>query len=309
MALDKTAPGRWMKRALGLARILVLLFLVFSIVSLPRQEALSKPLPRGFGAAIGFGLGGANELDQLGDVWYIDYGYRGAGLGRHQRLLLVEARGDLNSAIVAAREHRGEWWQFGNEPNDPNQDNLSPAEFARRYREFHLALARADPSARVLTGGVADADWKWMDAFRESYRAAFGNYPHVDGWSIHNYMLDHCEDATNVEQFKFRIIAFREWLTRIGASEQPLLLTEYGVLSGNGCCNCPPIPPDQVISFMQATTRWLAQSRLVQGWVWFSVRSGGRFNGDLFSDRADLTPLGKAYRELYEGWIDAIKTP
>ncbi len=266
-------------------------------------------MPRGFGAAIGYGLGGVDELNTLGDIWYVDYGYRGEALGRHQRLFLIEARQDWNSAFVAARAHRGEWWQFGNEPNDPNQDNLSPAEFARRYHDFYLGLERADPSARIVIAGIADADWSWMDTFRESYRAAFGRYPHIDAWGIHNYLLNRCEDATDVEQFKSRIIAFRAWMERIGASNQPLLLTEYGVLYGNGCCSCPEIDPDKVVLFMRSTTHWLMQSRLVQAWVWFAVRSGGRYNGDLFTEQAELSVYGRSYHNLYQGWVDAFKTP
>lgn len=292
-----------MARVRGLA--LLLLTLVFS--STPWQQSQAKPMPRGFGAAVGYGLGGANELDQLGDVWYVDYGYGGARLGSHQRLYYVEARGagDWEAALAVARQRRGEWWQFGNEPNDPNQDNMSPSEFARRYHEFYFGLARVDPGARIVVGGIADADWRWMDAFRESYRAAYGRHPYVDGWAIHNYLLDRCEDATDVEQFKARIVAFREWMARIGAANQPLLLTEYGVLYGSGCCSCPPIEPDQVVGFMRTTTRWLVQSNLVQGWVWFAVRSGGRFNGDLFTDRDELTVYGNAYRELYDGFHKA----
>ncbi len=283
-------------------RLLALSFFILLFSSSPWQQALPKPIPSGFGAAIGYNLGGVEELNQLGNVWYVDYGHRGDVLGRHRRLFLVEARSNWDSAYAIAGAHRGEWWQFGNEPNDPNQDNLSPVEFARRYHEFYLGLERVDPSARVLVGGIADADWRWMDSFRENYRIAFRRYPYVDGWSIHNYLLDHCEDATDVQQFTSRIMAFREWMTRIGASRQPLLLTEYGVLYGSGCCSCPPIEPDQVVGFMRATTRWMLQSNSVQGWAWFAVRTGGRFNGDLFSDRAELTVYGNAYKELYNSF-------
>jgi hypothetical protein len=141
-----------------------------------------------------------------------------------------------------------------------------------------------------------------MDAFRENYRMAFNKYPYVDGWSIHNYLLDRCEDATDVQQFTARIAAFREWMTRIGVSHQPLLLTEYGVLYGSGCCNCPAIEPDLVAGFMRATTLWMMQSDSVQGWAWFAVRTGGRFNGDLFSDRAEPTVFGNTYKELYNSF-------
>jgi len=280
------------------ARAIALAVLFFFCATLPFRASTPKPMPRGFGAAIGYGLGGAAELDQLGSVWYVDYDFRGAVLDRHPRLFLVEARADLNQAFAIAKVQRGEWWQFGNEPNDPNQDNLSPAEYARRYREFYFGLKRADPSARVIAAGIADADWSWADAFRENYRAAFGRNPSIDGWSVHNYLLDHCEDATDAEKFKERLTAFRAWMARVGDADKPLLLTEYGVLYGNGCCECPAIAPDAVVDFMQRTTRWMNESRPAQSWAWFAVRTAGRFNGDLFDERGSITKFGLAYREL-----------
>ena len=273
------------------------------------RVAMPRPMPRGFGVAIGYGLGGATELDRLGSVWYVDYDYRGAVLDRHPRLFLVESRADLKPAAAVARIHPGEWWQFGNEPNDPNQDNISPTEYARRYREFYFLLKRADPSARIVVAGIADADWKWAEEFRSSYRAQFGRYPHRDGWSIHNYLLDRCADATDAEKVKSRVVAFRDWMTRIGEASQPLLLSEYGVLYGNGCCECPLIAPEVTVAFMQTTTRWLFQSRLTQGWAWFSVRSGGRFNGDLFTDQGQVTEYGRAYQGLFAGLVDGLQSP
>jgi hypothetical protein len=285
-----------------LLRIVILLGLMAVAALVPpwKRPDIPKPAPRGFGAAVGYGLGGARELDQLGAVWYIDYSFRGARLGVHPRLYLVEAKSDWRSAPELARAHRGEWWQFGNEPNDPNQDDVSPADYAARYHDFYFALKAADSTASILAAGIANADWAWADAFREAYRARFGRYPRVDGWSIHNYLLDTCQDALDVNQFELRIHAFRDWMARAGEATQPLWVTEYGVLYGNGCCGCPRIADEDTVAFMRATTNWMIQSRLVQGWAWFALYSGGRFNGDLFTGDADLTPLGTTYRELIQ---------
>ena len=198
----------------------------------------------------------------------------------------------------------GEWWQFGNEPNDSNQDNISPAEYARRYYAFSAALKQADPLARVVPAGVANADWQWTNSFRESYRAEYGTYPRVDGWNVHNYLLDRCQDALDVNAFQARILAFRDWMAGIGEMAKPLFLTEYGVLYGNGCCNCPSIPPDQVIGYMRTTSQWLSKTNLVQAWSWFALRTDGRFNGDLFSARDELTEYGLAFRDLIKQGSD-----
>jgi hypothetical protein len=283
-------------------RSIALLGLIALVALVPawKRPGIPKPAPRAFGVTVGYGLGGARELDQLNSVWYTDYGFRGATFGAHQRLYLVEANSDWQSAPDIARQHRGEWWQFGNEPNDPNQDDLSPAEYAARYHAFYYALKVADPTASIVPAGIANADWRWADGFREAYRARFGRYPRVDGWSIHNYLLDSCADALDANVFESRVVAFRDWMTRAGESDKPLFLTEYGILYGNGCCGCPIIADEDVTKFMRTTTTWLIQSRLVQGWAWFTLYSGGRYNGDLFAGSATLTQVGATYRELIQ---------
>ncbi len=189
------------------ALALVLLIAAAALVPPWKRPDVPKPAPRAFGVAVGYGLGGVRELDQLGPVWYTDFDFRGAVFGAHQRLYLVESKSDWANLPDIARQHRGEWWQFGNEPNDPNQDNLSPAEYAARYHDFYFALKAADATASIIPAGVANADWRWADAFREAYRARFGRYPRVDGWSIHNYLLDRCGDALDVNRFQARVLA------------------------------------------------------------------------------------------------------
>lgn len=243
-------------------------------------------------------MGGARELDALGAAWYLDYDYRGPSLGSHQRLFTLKTGWDLSQVADIAAVYRGEWWEFGNEPNDPNQDHVSSAEYARRYHDFYFTIKRIDATARIVPAGIANADWGWAEAFREAYRARFGRYPLVDGWNIHNYLLDRCDSALDVGTFQKRILAFRRWLEYIGDADKPLFLTEYGVLYGNGCCGCPVIPVDSGIEYMRTTTRWLIESHLVQGWAWFAVRTDGKYNGDLFSASGVLTPYGTTYREL-----------
>ncbi len=284
-------------------RVLVLLIVLGLAAWVPawQRPNFPSPAPRGFGVAIGYGLGGVQELDTLGSVWYLDYGYEGRPLGQHPRLLVVNAGNDLHALRRAAEANRGAWWQFGNEPNDPNQDNVSPVQYARAYQHFYFTLKQIDPAARIVPAGIANADWQWADAFRETYRAAYGRYPSSDGWSIHNYLLDSCADALNVETFKGRVVAFRQWMGQHGLGAEPLFLTEYGVLYGNGCCGCPVIPTAATSQFMRVTSQWLSSSHQATAWAWFAINTHNRFNGDLFTDSTTLTALGQAYHGLIAG--------
>lgn len=291
------------KDSLNVPRLLRALLVIGVIAALaaiaPRQTVNArKPSPNGYGVSIAYGLGGAQELNELRTAWYTDYDYRGAALADQQRLYMVKTSWDPAGVADVARSHPGEWWQFGNEPNDLHQDNVSPSEYAHRYRSFYHMLKDADPSAQVIPAGLANADWRWAESFRQAYEREYGTWPPVDGWNIHNYLLDSCASATDVNLFKSRIESFRSWMARNGEADKPLFLTEYGVLYGNGCCNCPTIPPDQVAEFMQMTSQWLSESHAANAWAWFAVRTDGRTNGDLFFPDRVLTEFGRAYRDL-----------
>ncbi len=283
----------------ALVRTAILLLLVSAASAGPKPITLiaRQPPPQGFGVAIGYGLGGEHELDQLGPVWYLDYDYRGSSLGDHRRILLVDPKSKMESVVALARTRGGQWWQIGNEPNDPNQDNLTPAEYAQVYHDFYYALRRADPTAQILPAGLADADWTWAEAFRNAYRRAFGQFPKTDGWSIHNYLLETCEGAWDVAAFQARITSFRDWMSKIGDGSKPLFLTEFGVLYGDGCCGCPVAQPSETVEYIRSTTRWLASTDYVQAWAWFAVKTDGRYNGDLFDGSGQITGFGIAYRD------------
>jgi hypothetical protein len=242
---------------------------------------------------------GAAELDPFGPVWYYQYGFDGPDAPGHMRVYLVRPGWDDAALRRAARTHPGAWWLIGNEPNDPNQDNLSPGAYAAVYRRASGLLLRADRSAQVAPAGIANADWRWADAFREAYRSEYGRYPRVAAWNIHNYILEPEHTQSDVALFEQRILDFRAWMDRIGAGSAPLLLTEYGVLYGTGCCGRPLEEPALGVAFLRETTRWLSETDHVQAWAWFSLDSQSQFNGDLLAGGV-LTAFGAAYHAELE---------
>lgn len=273
-----------------------LLVLAFGARGFKTPEYPPSP-PQGYGVALGYQIGGQSELDALGQVWYLDYEFETPLYQSHPRLYFVTLTGNQSDIPRVARQHRGQWWTFGNEPNDPKQDNIPPSAYVKPYHDFYFGLKAADSQAHIIPTAVANADWRWLDEWRESYRAKYGTFPPVDGWRFHNYLLDTCQGATDVTEFRTRAIDFRNWVRQIGDDMKPVFMTEYGVLYGNGCCGCPLIPPAVVIEYMRATTLWLQQSQIVHAWSWFAAETDGQFNGDLFSN-GELLPTGAAYREL-----------
>lgn len=259
-----------------------------------RRGALS-----GHGVCIGYGPRAGDELAELGVAWYTDWTFASPDVPGYRRLYVVSPRSSLVKLAQAARERRGAWWAIGNEPNDRHQDNQTPAEYVAFFERAAEVIRQADPSARILSAGIANADWAWAQAFRDEHNRLTGRYPDLDGWNIHNYLLEDDQDPYDIGEFKRRIAAFRVWMDQIGDGDKPLILSEFGVLYGAGCCERPIDPPERGVAFMVETVTWLARGNLVQAWAWFMTNSGKmQFNGDLFDASGALTSFGMTYRDL-----------
>jgi hypothetical protein len=240
-------------------------------------------------------------LDQLGPVWYYTYSIEGPVDARHHRVMVVLPHTDEARLAAAMRSRPGSWWMIGNEPNDPYQDNLSPAAYAAFYHRVLRVAQRADPTARLMPAGIANADWRWAEAFREAYREAYGRYPRVDAWNVHGYILEPDLDQLDQELFRERLVAFRDWMVRAGEGHRPLVLSEFGVLMGRERHDTRYAPPEAILAYIQETVAWLAETDHVQAWAWFANHTADQFNGDLYDGNEQLTPYGEAYRDALEG--------
>lgn len=124
----------------------------------------------------------------------------------------------------------------------------------------------------------------------------------------------------DMDVFTGQVRAMRTWMKEHGEQHKPLVLTEYSILypyvdEGGGNCflrdefgNC--FTPDRVEDYMLNTFNYLETAkdpnlgyplddgRLVQQWLWFSVKSFGvGFVSDLVNDDlTGLTPLGQIYQ-------------
>ena len=261
-----------------------------------------RPFSTPFGVDVGEGPVTKQQLDALGPVWYSDWRWNTPSIGGHERLYVVrcnEVAGDRGAILSAMRASGSAWWSLGNEPNDANQDNVTPEEYADLYQVFEGWAASAR-GCRILPAGIANADWNWAEAFRQAFQRKYGRYPRVDGWNIHNYILEPGLDPYDVAEFQRRILAFDRWMETVGDGDKPLFLTEFGVLYGSGCCDRPVDPPEKIQSFMRDTVRWLNESHVVAGWAWFATRSE-LYNGSLMTEDGELNDLGETYRGLVRG--------
>jgi Glycosyl hydrolase catalytic core len=257
------------------------------------------PLPRGYGVAVAGDKGSRADLDLLGPVWYYDYHAVGADWGSHPRILMVRPADKLSDAELRhlAAIHPGHWWMLGNEPNDPAQDNQEPAAYARFYAHTTAVIRAADPTAGIMPAGIANADTQWAAAFRTQYEQMTGAPPQVDAWNIHNYLLD-TADPYDLGEFQRRIGKFRAWMAAVGDGDRPLVLSEFGVRYGAGCCNRPLDVLGDGLVFMRRAITWLEESGQVESWAWFTLDSGDlSYDGNLLRPAVPgtLSPYGRLY--------------
>ena len=188
----------------------------------------------------------------------------------------------------------------GNEPNDPYQDNFSPAAYAAFYHRFARIARRYDPTARLMVAGIANADWQWAEAFREAYHRDHRVYPRVDAWNVHNYVLEPQVSQLDQDLFRHRLIAFRAWMSDIGEGDRPLILSEFGVLMGQERHDTRYESPEAITAYIHETVRWLHETDYVQSWSWFASYTSGLFHGDLYDQAEQLTFYGQAYRDALQ---------
>ncbi len=292
-------------------------------------------------ARVGFGLalGPAEHFDlaTLGAGWYLDWTARRdpprpGGLEYVQMARLKGGRlsPDAASLEQIARANPGSLWLIGNEPDVPWQDNVTPEAYARLYHDAYQAIKAGDPSARVAAGGISQPTplrMAYLDRMLLAYRAAFGSFPPLDAWHIHNFILREerdswgvgippgfeesqgwlyeVEDHGNLELFARQIRSFRQWMADRGYRACPLIVSEYGILMPADY----GFPPEAVEAFLRETFSFFQQARdqetgdpfddgrLVQRWCWFSAADPNYPTGNLFDpDTGGLTRLGEAFR-------------
>jgi len=155
----------------------------------------------------------------------------------------------------------------GNEPDRIQfQDGIDPDVYADAYHEIYHLIKKIDPTARVFAGSIVqptELRLEYLDLVLQSYQQKYGALMPVDGWSIHNFILnerscDHygdisicwgadippgvdatdglvitveeLEETRNPDLFIEQIERFRIWMAARGYTGQPVYLSEYGVL-------------------------------------------------------------------------------
>jgi hypothetical protein len=305
---------------------------------------------------------GVNVIQAIGNVdlavlragWYIDYQAspdppRPEGIEYALTIRLTQVGSDDytyrltdGGATIteAAAGNPGAMWLIGNEPDRRDwQDDIEPHVYAVAYHDLYQAIKTADPSARVYAGTIVQPTpirLQYLDLVLYHYLENYGVPMPVDGWSIHNFILNEVscdyspdcwgaeippgidapygeivavEDNANIAMFQQRIINFRQWMKARGYGDLPLTVSEYGVLMPADY----GFPADVVNEYMADTFDFMSTAvdpqtgdpndnfHLVQTWSWYSTGGmGDEYNGYLFENVAGtwvLSEMGEQFRD------------
>lgn len=202
----------------------------------------------------------------------------------------------------------------------------------------------------------------YLDAVWDAYRQLYGEKMPVDVWNIHTFILRetawghtpdpepcgpnhpipngqwgayippgsaalegelYCvRDLDDIDIFKQRIRAFRQWMADKGEREKPLIVTEYGVLFPEDYSDEDGrrLSADRVGAFMHKTFDFFLSetdpligypydgNRLVQRWAWFSLSANPNdWGGTLFDPTTKLLrSLGTDFQAYTGGLVPTV---
>jgi hypothetical protein len=166
----------------------------------------------------------------MGVLWILDYGHPDHGGSTPRTPQDIAAFGRFAGAAAAHFKGRNVRYEVWNEPNtgqfwapSPNAD-----EYAALLRETVAAIRRADPSAKVSTGGVSRIDVPFLRRAVDPTLAA-----DLSAISIHPY------PKTEPETIAPSLEILREWTAQAIGEHIEIWDTEWGYSSANAPKGAP----------------------------------------------------------------------
>jgi polysaccharide biosynthesis protein PslG len=218
--------------------------------------------------------------------------------------------GDALAFVVRRYGSRVAAWELWNEPNHDHyfkaRDKVSS--YARLVRAAYPAAKDADPSARVVAGSLADADFEFTDALY-----ARGVKGHFDAWSVHPYSEDRSPLHPGIEgwskkSFVRGVPAVRATMLRHG-DDKPLWLTEFGwstctVRDQAAYENC--VDPATQAEYLRLAFGQMQAWSYVPVGVWFNMKDTSSNAGDRVDNYGLLRHDGSE-KPAYRSFRDAAR--
>jgi len=193
---------------------------------------------------------------------------------------------------VARYRDEIEYWEIWNEPNIGFFKGTIP-EYVDLLKAASVAAHQADPDAKIVFGGTAGVDVKFIERCYEH-----GAGPYFDVMAVHPYQWGR---TFNDGWHRQKIERLRDLVERHDAPTKPIWLTEIGWSTAEIS------DQDQARLLVQSFVSSLGLHELgVAKAFWFSVKDWGGPGHGIFADDGSRKPAFEAYRTMtqeLEGWV------
>jgi hypothetical protein len=212
----------------------------------------------------------ALEARGMGVLWILDYGHPDHGGGAPRTPQDVAAFGRFAEAAAAHFKGRDVRYEIWNEPNTSQFWEPSPnaSEYAVLLRAAVAAIRRADPSAKVSSGGLSRFDAAFLRGAIDPNLAAS-----LTAVAVHPY------PKTGPETIAPELGILREWVAFSLGEHLEIWDTEWGYSSANAPVEAPSNGQSKEGRRRQAS---LAVRELLTVWatrlplaVWYDLRDDG----------------------------------
>ena len=235
-----------------------------------------------------------SQLQTLNSAWFYDWGVTSRFLDYSSEYVpmiwsdrLDWYGGEANIARLAAG-HPGRYWLILNEPDLPEQANISPEQAAPLYHQIEGIILGADPTAKLIIGGASQVGWpQWPEQFLAAYQNLYGKAPTRAGSHTHFYPYADANSDPSVlaARTEAYLTNARAWVDSHGGGE--LWLTEFNVHTTEAAAE----------AYMTDIVPWLQNYNGIQRFAWFAIDASA-INwaaGSLMDRSFNLTPLGELY--------------
>ena len=176
------------------------------------------------------GLLRALDARGMGVLWILDYGHPDHGGSTPRTPQDIAAFGRFAEAAAAHFKGRNVRYEIWNEPNTSQfwTPAPNPSEYASLLREAVASIHRADPEAKVLSGGLSRLDATFLSRSVDPALAAS-----LAAIGIHPY------PQNGPESIAPDLGALRDWVARVYGERLELWDTEWGYSSANSPKEAP----------------------------------------------------------------------
>lgn len=226
---------------------------------------------------------------------------------------------DQNQAITDLVLQRcGSAWMIDDGPgweqtfSSPFMKPVSANIYALLYHQFYTLIKNADPSAKVLPGGLMGApvvfDSKdgyspqlFLDNFRSSYRNFFNSEPPIDALAI-RYLATESNRWSGAGDLEGYLGKLRTYIDQVPDwKDKPIWISRLAVSTN---------APNGGVDFMEAAVKFLAGNTLnIEKWFWYDTCGFNSQLASLFVSRNKICSWPMKLTALGEAYLQANATP